>query len=381
MDLELVTKVERLREVQHEWDELLAATPANIVTLSPLWLLAWWDVFGERRDRELRCALLWENNRLAGIAPLLTRPTRSAGAIPIRRLELLASGEHERHEICSDYIGIITRSRFEQPVAETVASALKSGVFGEWDDIVLRAMDATTITPPLLATSLSPIRTSYAITGASPYIPLPKSWDAYLDALSANARYLVKRSLRDFEKWAGNAKLTVATSASDLETGRTILESLHRERWEAAGKTGVFDSARFRAFHDQVMPRLAERGALELCWLEAHGRPIAALYNLVWNGRVMFYQGGRALDLPKNIRPGIVAHAHAIRRAIELGRREYDFLAGDARYKLDLSLDYRPLSTLYATRRPLLPKIQFARDYVVGKIRRVRSKLKSSAKE
>jgi CelD/BcsL family acetyltransferase involved in cellulose biosynthesis len=57
------------------------------------------------------------------------------------------------------------------------------------------------------------------------------------------------------------------------------------------------------------------------------------------------------MDLPKELRPGVVLHALAIRRSIELGRREYDFLAGGSRYKQDLALAVRPLCTVRLVRR------------------------------
>ncbi len=70
------------------------------------------------------------------------------------------------------------------------------------------------------------------------------------------------------------------------------------------------------------MRELLRVGALELCWLEAHGEPIVALYNTVWGGRVYFYQGGRRPDLPGKIRPEVVLHARMVREAIESGHSE-----------------------------------------------------------
>jgi CelD/BcsL family acetyltransferase involved in cellulose biosynthesis len=99
------------------------------------------------------------------------------------------------------------------------------------------------------------------------------------------------------------------------------------------------------------MPRLLARGELELMWLSANDQPIAATYNVISNGAVQFYQSGRRMDLPRELRPGVVLHALAIRRAIELKRREYDFLAGGARYKIDLALAVRPLCSLQLVRR------------------------------
>ncbi|XYI04099.1 GNAT family N-acetyltransferase [Sorangium sp. So ce1128] len=129
-----------------------------------------------------------------------------------------------------------------------------------------------------------------------------------------------------------------------------MLVRLHAERWSAEGRAGVFASRRFREFHDEVMPAMFERGALDLAWLSARGEPVAALYNLVWNNKLYFYQCGRRVDLPKGLRPGTVIHAHAIRAAIAEGRREYDFLDSPCQYKLALSLSARPLVELRAAR-------------------------------
>ena len=379
MELELVNRFERLAEVERDWEALLVRSKNDVPTSSPIWLGSWWRIFGGRRGRRLCTALFWEDGRLVGLAPLLRRKVGLTLGFDVERIELLASGEQERNEICSDYIGPIIETGLEQRVCIKLADSLYAGVFGGWDELLMQSMDASTVAPPLLAANLRPGSVRYAVTHASPYIPLPKSFEDYLAALPSQGRYLLRKSLRDLEAWSKDVQFHVATNLSELERGRKILECLHAERWNAAGKPGAFDSVRFRAFHDQIMRQLLERGALELCWLTAGGEPIAALYNIVWDGRVYFYQGGRSLRVPKKIRPGIVAHAFAIRRAIELGRREYDFLAGNARYKLDLALDFHAIATLYATERPLIPRLKHVAGYVRQELRRGQSWLSHAA--
>jgi CelD/BcsL family acetyltransferase involved in cellulose biosynthesis len=151
-----------------------------------------------------------------------------------------------------------------------------------------------------------------------PYIPLRATWEAYLAQLSSSHHYLVNRSLREFDAWAkaiGPVRLEVASDPASPTAGRAILAGLHGERWRADGTEGVFASPRFRAFHDAVMPELLARDELELLWLTVGEAPVAAVYSLVWRGRTLFYQSGRRVDLPAKLRPGIVLHAHAIRRA------------------------------------------------------------------
>jgi CelD/BcsL family acetyltransferase involved in cellulose biosynthesis len=210
--------------------------------------------------------------------------------------------------------------------------------------------------PRLLASALEKhgLGVEIGLAGEAPFVPLPSSWEAYLKSLPSSGRYLLTRSLRDFEQWAGGeATVHVACRADELDHAKQVLTSLHGERWGADGRDGVFASKKFAAFHAAVMPLLCERRAIELSWLAVRHEPIAAAYNLVHDGKVYFYQSGRKMDVPKGIRPGIVMHAYGIRRAIEAGMREYDFLAGASQYKKQFALAARPIVSLRAVRPSL----------------------------
>jgi CelD/BcsL family acetyltransferase involved in cellulose biosynthesis len=363
------TEMARWRDA---WSDLCARSAADQPTRSPLWQSAWWRVFGPLDGRKLRFTLFFEGNRLVGIAPLVARRKWHVPGIPFRRLEWLGSGEAEADEICSEYLGLVAERGREAAVAEAFVAGLVGGALGAWDELVLTAMDAGDAMLPLLERGLASAGYSVETVAQSgcPYIALPDSFDAYLASLPSGRRYLVKRSLKDFDRWAaGEAELHEARTRADLDVGTRVLEALHAERWRAAGKRGVFASPRFRAFHGEVMEALLDERALELLWLTVRGRPIAAAYNVIWNGKVHFYQGGRTLDVPKGIRPGIVLHARAIRRAIEAGRSEYDFLGGTSQYKLDLATSVRPLASLRAARVRLRER---ARDAAVRSVALVR---------
>jgi CelD/BcsL family acetyltransferase involved in cellulose biosynthesis len=120
------------------------------------------------------------------------------------------------------------------------------------------------------------------------------------------------------------------------------------------------------------MESLAAENALELLWLTVRGEPVAAFYNVVWQGKVYFYQSGRKLDVPESVRPGIVLHARAIRRAIERGRREYDFLAGSSQYKRKLATGIHPLVLVRAVRAPLREALRRAADRGFDHVRQLR---------
>lgn len=337
----------------NEWEALLKRSASNRSMLTPFWLLTWWRLFGRRAGRQLVGLLVHEGDRLVGLAPLLRRLRWHGGLIPIRRIELLGTGEAETDEIASDYVGVIAERGCEQAVADAVAGALACGRAGPWDEIVLTAMDGEVPTAQMLRSALLArgAMVEELPTKPSPYIRLPATWEKYLSTLPGSGRYLINRSLRDFDRWAGaDATLERVRTSADLAKGQRILVSLHQERWQAAGQSGVFASQVFSEFHAGVLPDLLARDALELAWLEVRGQPVAVVYNIVWDNKVLFYQGGRTVDVPKGVRPGIVLHARLIKAAIEAGRSEYDFLPGLSQYKLQLATDSRPLLALRAAR-------------------------------
>ena len=365
----IVSDPRQLEGLAGPWSKLLERSGSNEIMLSPEWLIPWWRSFGNEGGRELRVGVLHRGDALVGLVPLLARWHWYALGIPFRRLELLGTGERERDEVCSEYLNMIVERGAEGEVVTSLAQALMRGVFGRWDELVLDAMDGTSAVPELLASELrqSEARATIEEISVSRYIPLPATWEAYLDALPSASRYLVTRSLRDFATWTGDGlELREARSRLDLVEGRRVLLALHDSRW---GDGGAFASPRFDAFHGDVMPALLDRGALDLSWLYAHGEPVAALYNLRWNGRVYCYQSGRRLDLPRSIRPGIVMHAHGIRRSIEAGMREYDFLGGSSLYKRKLAPATRPLVRLRAVRPRLRETARVAAERMTAAAR------------
>jgi CelD/BcsL family acetyltransferase involved in cellulose biosynthesis len=66
---------------------------------------------------------------------------------------------------------------------------------------------------------------------------------------------------------------------------------------------------------------------------------VGYLYNMIHGGHVLQYQSGFDYELSDSTswRPGVICHALAIEHYLSLGMETYDFLAGDQRYKKELS--------------------------------------------
>jgi CelD/BcsL family acetyltransferase involved in cellulose biosynthesis len=329
------------------WWALLKRAVSPQPMQTPLWLLTWWDVMAGDHARAPRVAVVEApSGEVVGILPLLRRRVVQTAIVPVDTLELIGSGEDEADEIFSEYLGAAVARGHERVVAGEFAEMLRAGAFGYWDELTMVAMSEddpwiTTFAEELRARGME---TTLARGLECPYIVLPASWDEYLAGLDGQSRYFVRRTLRDFEAWAkpaGGAVLRRASNEAELAQGWENLVMGHAERWQGGG---AFRSPRFKRFHELVTRALAagsEGGILDLLWLEVGGKPLASLYNIVYDGHVHFYQSGRTLDVPKNVRPGIAVHLYAIRRAIELGYRSYDFLGQPSQYKRQLAPNHR----------------------------------------
>jgi hypothetical protein len=352
--------VERLAPA---WWALLARAVSPQPMQTPLWLLTWWDVMADDGTRALKVAVV-ENaaGEVIGILPLLHRRIVRTVVIPVQTLELLGSGEDEADEIFSEYLGAIVARGEERAVAAKLAEMLHAGDFGHWDELAMPAMSEDDPWVALFADELRArgMTTDLALGLECRFIQLPATWDEYVAGLDGQSRYFVRRTLRDFEAWAkaqGGSVLKRAGNEAEMAEGWQNLLSGHAERWQGGG---AFNSSRFKRFHETVTRGLfaGSGGTLDLLWLEVGGKTFASVYNIVYDGHVHFYQSGRTLEVPKGVRPGIAIHLYAIRRAIELGYKSYDFLGQPSQYKRQLAPTHsRRLVNLTAVGPSLRAKI------------------------
>ena len=153
--------------------------------------------------------------------------------------------------------------------------------------------------------------------------------------------------------------------AEDVDSALRIFErlvELHQERWIARGEPGAFASKRFRAFHRALIERWLPQGRAVVFGVRQGDEIVAALYGFVMGDTLQNYQGGfRAFDSNK-VRPGYAAHLLVAEAARERKLTSYEYLAGDHRYKTELSTGERTLVwAQLARRRPRAIAINTAR--------------------
>lgn len=162
-------------------------------------------------------------------------------------------------------------------------------------------------------------------------------------ALSRNTRAQLARSDR-------------STGAPTVERAATVGEALafleamlpwHFATWQARGVASGLASAPVQAFLREVLRRGVPCGDVEMLRVCAGPRVLGYLFNLRAGRHVAAYASGfDYAGAGPHEKPGLSCHAAAIAQARRDGALEYDFLAGDARYKRSLANDTRALHWL-----------------------------------
>lgn len=326
-----ITTRDELDRLEPVWNRLLAESAANSITLTWEWLVTWWDVFGA--DRELNILVASDGQEIIGIAPLLKRTVQHYGLLPFRRLELLASGEDEADEICSDYLDFIIRKGRE----EATVKALLDYLFKtdcDWDEILLTDVAAESINLPMLKNLCETTGTKCEVMRDQfcTYLTLPGGWEEFVEGLSQNFRRKIQKDRRALA--AGGGRLQIIDSREEFEPAFDALIRLHQQRWTGRGEPGVFASEKFTRFHRLVAPKLLDKGWLRLFMVYFRDEPVSALYAFTYNRKMYYYQGGFTEARGALTSPGTLVQSYAVETAIKMGLYEYDFLkGGESGYK------------------------------------------------
>ncbi len=180
--------------------------------------------------------------------------------------------------------------------------------------------------------------------------------------LSRNSRSQFRRALHRLEP----ARLEAATSPAEAIDFFRTLKELHVPWWERRGLPHAFVHDFFEHFHERLIERGFAEGAIELLRLRSADRTLGVLYNFRRGSQVYAYQSG-FVQPSEHERPGVVAHALAIRRAWQQGARVYDFMAGENQLKRSFGNRIQTLSWTVVQK----PRLRFrAERLALGGMRR-----------
>lgn len=355
VNVDTMTSVDRLYAIAPVWNRLLERSPSCNIFLTWEWMAAWLDIFGLKGEPFV-LTVTDADGSLTGVAPLFSTRVRR-GPFALRALRLLGTG------VGADHMGFIWPSG--QDLTEQILLRLLDED-GRWDVFDFAWMDEDQARRALRAADRHR-RTHASIlteTAKCPVLRLPSSWDAYVKTLSPSFRSGLRRSRLRLDRDHGPVEFRQVATEDEFETAWGALVSFHQERWRSRGLRGAFGDPLFTSFHRRFGAVALRKGWLRFYVLRAHEEIAATLYCFHFGSCVCYFQGSFNPAWSR-YGPGRLLMAHAIRRAIEEGAAEIDFLRGTERHKMHWKPSLRSDCHLSIFRRD--PRISVAiawRDWI-----------------
>lgn len=302
------------------------------------WTWTWLDHYGDVVPHHFLAAM--GPDGVCGIALVTRGAGQRRGPLPVRTRHLGTAGEPEGESACVEYNRLLVEPRYRIAFLSALIDRLRADRFG-WDIVELNGFDPDEID------TLRAIEPGFSVDRRICYVAdLKEARDNgkdIVDCLPKSVGGKVRKNLRRFEERFG--PLQTEWVEDDARAGELYdeLVELHQARWQSAGHPGSFASSRFRSFHRDLITRLLPDQRLVLFRVTAGEQMIGTFYGFVERGCVYHYQWGLSRFDDNALSPGFVVGALFMRDASERGYDELNWLAGDVRYKRDLSTTSREL--------------------------------------
>jgi len=356
LDVRAVTDEAGFDALGPAWERLSGEGAGDALFGSFVWNRLWWKHY--RHLGEPRLIVARNGEEVVGIWPLflarrnfqeveidMIGPRRMV--LPGRPFKLGVLAYLGGGEICSDFLAPLVRPGEEEAVIDALVEHLASRK--DWHLLDLADMDAASPTLPALRRALTRFgKLRERFRYRAPYAPLAATYDDYLDSLSKKSRYNARKKQRQIEL-NHRVEHFFQDDPATLDAAMSEFIEQHRQRWNEEGLPGVFVNEHFVGFHREFAAAALARGWLRLGFLRIDGETRFVTYAFQLGDKTYLYQqGGHANWHHYNL--GYAALGFSVADACERGSRVYDFLRGDAEYKLHWAKQSRELVQLQAAR-------------------------------
>jgi CelD/BcsL family acetyltransferase involved in cellulose biosynthesis len=316
---------------RRDWADLVAADPTGTIFHTPGFLKMYWEEFGGETDGLLLAFGEQDGRQVAACGFELAGST----------LRFLGGTE------VVDYLGPVAEPEAASGFAVELWAALlkRDG----WDEADLRGLPADSAWLLHLKEAADGHGLTVEVTadqnGVAPFIDLPGSWEAYLQALPAKLRHEIRRKAKKLEAQAG----PFAIETADRETLPAFLDRFVELHRMSEGPKGVFMVPGMEIFFRRLGEAFCADGIFRLTFIRVAGELAAGTIGFSFRQTYSLYNS--AFDRRwQQLSPGMVLVAEDIRAAIDEGSERFDLLKGDYRYKYRFGAERRAIRRLTVRR-------------------------------
>ena len=303
--------VENFDSLFDDWSKLQAKSPTSHIFSTPEWSEVWWQHFGSGSTLYLKAAK--KAGKVAGVAPLRMHDTTA-----------LFIGDAN---VC-DYLDFIVEPGEEQDFFNLLLDDLAKSGAKRLELLPVRR-DSAVVTSLVDIAQHRGLQFLCTELDISLELPLPATWEEYLQLLTSKQRHELNRKWRRLEE-SGEVHFRTSTDANPEDTN--VFIQLFRDSRQDKSE---FLTLPMEAFFRSLLSTMAKSERLRLNILELNTVPVAATICLDYQDIVYLYNSGYD---PKfsSLSVGLISKAMCIQDSIQRGKKRFDFLKGGEQYKYHL---------------------------------------------
>lgn len=298
--------------LREAWQHLFRA-PGFEPSTSFEWTTALLRYHVERDDRVLVMRLL-RGRETVGVVPLIARTTAVLG-------QRLATIEPlwERYNTHSDLL-----LRDDAAAVDAFVAALFD-LDVRWDRFRMSKLLEESALAARLEACIDDRGCVHVVRRGTPsyYLPLPASYDAYLQQRSGKFRNFLKRLDRRIRA-RGTPRVREIDGTSAFDDAYAELLGIEKASWKQDHGTSIAAVARQNRFYRDMCSGAFEAGRLHLHFLTIDETLVAYDLGLIWDG--CYYYLKTSYDAAyRDVHPATFLRAHLVEALIARGVRRFDF--------------------------------------------------------
>lgn len=317
-------------ELKDYWNKVLKRSRDNHIFLTWEFLSTYVKHFG--KETKLKILYIEDKNEIIAIAPLRQSRNSLKNCLGYNVIEPLTYGH-------TDYTGLVLAERESECLNLFLNYLVERN---NWDFIYLFDFPGTSNFPELLSKvpTASYLKVDFLHGAVCPFMSIPESMNLFMNSLSADFRYNIRRYTRKLEKNHQRVELKRYDEIGSVEDTVKIFIDLHQRWWKSKGMPGYFSTQKRRDFTLDVSRRFADNGWLALYFLTVNDEPITALFCFEYNQRMYGTLTGLNPDYFE-YSVGNITFAKVIEECIQKKIKEFDFMKGSELYKFKYGANYR----------------------------------------
>lgn len=363
MKIEILSTAQEYETLRKAWNNLVQDDPRSMLGLDATSTYEWFETilaaFPEAADS--RVIVLWENNEIVGILPVIIDQSSRLGP------KLLVPTE--------TYGGrngpLLSRS--DPELLRVLLGGLNQACPG-WISLQCTVVSGSESEELLSETCKN---SQYKLIGGgvleSPFFPIHETRESFETGITKGLRQLLRTSSNKF-KSLGELNHKAFTNEADANQLLDIVFAIERKSWKHAAGTAITTNPRQERFYVELFPRAMKSGLLHAQVLILEDKPIAYNFGLCNQNVFSCLKHSHDQTLDK-LSPSYLVNLALIDNLRNKGVVGYDFMGRTEPHKLRWSnssgLYKRRISTIY--NKNIFGRMNFHLKQINGKIENLKS--------